>query len=40
MKLISQRRSSSVATALDYWEAHSLTEQAKADLERIDLELR
>lgn len=40
LKLISQRRASGVATALDYQEARGLTEQAKADLERIDREFR
>lgn len=40
LKLIAQRRASGVATALDYQEARGLTEQAKADLERIDREFR
>ena len=40
LALIAQRRASGVATALDYQEALGLTEQAKADLERIDREFR
>ncbi len=38
LKLIAQRRASGLSTALDYQEARGLTEQAKADLERIDRE--
>lgn len=40
LKLIAQRREMGVASALDYQEALGLTEQAKADLERIDREFR
>lgn len=40
LDLISQRRNIGVATALDYQEALGLTEQARADLERIDRQFR
>ena len=40
LKLIARRREAGVATALDYQEARGLTEQAKADMERIDREFR
>lgn len=39
-RLIAQRREMGVASALDYQEARGLSEQAKADLERIDREFR
>lgn len=39
-QLIAQRRQAGTATALDYYEALGLTEQARADLERIDREFR
>lgn len=39
LALIEQRRASGVASALDYHEALGLTEQAKADLERIEREV-
>lgn len=40
MQLIARRLESGTATALDYQETVGLTEQAKADLERINRELR
>lgn len=40
LRLIAQRREMGVASALDYQEARGLSEQAKADLERIDREFR
>ncbi|WP_322981453.1 efflux transporter outer membrane subunit [Pseudomonas sp. C11] len=40
LHLISQRRQAGTASALDYEEARGLAEQAQADLERIDRELR
>lgn len=39
-QLIARRREAGTATALDYYEALGLTEQARADLERIDREFR
>lgn len=40
LRLVTQRRQSGTATALDYQEAVGLAEQAQADLERIDREFR
>ena len=40
LQLVARRRQAGTATALDYQEALGLTEQAKADLERIDREFR
>lgn len=40
LNLVTQRRQAGTATALDYQEARGLAEQARADLERIDRELR
>ncbi|WP_458216891.1 efflux transporter outer membrane subunit [Paracidovorax citrulli] len=40
LRLIERRRQAGTATALDYYEASGLAEQARADLERIDRELR
>lgn len=40
LRLVAQRRRAGTATGLDYQEAFGLTQQARADLERIDRELR
>lgn len=40
LRLLSQRRERGVASALDYHEAAGLVQQARADLQRIDRELR
>lgn len=40
LRIVAKRREVGAATGLDYQEALGLTEQAKADLERIDRELR
>ena len=40
LELVSKRREAGTTTVLDYQEAYGLREQAKADFERIDRELR
>ncbi|WP_325170295.1 efflux transporter outer membrane subunit [Cupriavidus respiraculi] len=40
LRLIAQRRQAGTATALDFFEASALTDQARADLERTDREVR
>lgn len=40
LRLIAQRRQAGTATALDFYEASGLTDQARADLERTDREVR
>jgi len=40
LRLIAQRRQAGTATALDFYEASGLTDQARADLERTDREFR